>query len=134
MKFKFLPFLVIFLFIAASIFGFLYMAGMTNSECPLFQMLGGSCSPNTNVLVLISHHLAGFKTLSSIFISLSIFALLFFLSLASLSVFSLVFLPDKFYFNFKPDNYIEFNPIEDLISWLSLLFLGEEAFLSCLPV
>ncbi|PIR57763.1 MAG: hypothetical protein COU71_02315 [Parcubacteria group bacterium CG10_big_fil_rev_8_21_14_0_10_38_31] len=125
MKFKFLPFLIIIFFIASSIFGFLSMSEMIHSECPLFKMLGGSCSPDANALVLISHHLTVLKTLSSSFVALNFSALLVVLFLVSLMVASLVFLPGKFFFNFRPDKYIRFNPINNLISWLALLNKGD---------
>jgi len=125
MKLKFLPFLIIIFFITSSIFGFLVMSEMVHSECPLLQILGGSCSSDANALVLLSHHLAGLKVLSLSFITVSFSPLLAVLFLVVLLVVSPVFLLEKSRFNFRSDRYIKFNPIKDLISWLSLLNKGD---------
>lgn len=131
MKFKFLPFLIIIFFIASSIFGFLSMSEMIHSECPLLQILGGSCSSDLNALILLSHHLAGLKVLSLSFITVSFSALLAVLFLSVLLAVSLVFLLEKSRFNFRPDRYIRFNPMDNLISWLALLNKGD--YLLSLP-
>lgn len=125
MKFRFLPFFIIFFFLITSIFGFLFMSGMIHTECPLFQMLGGSCSPDTNALVLLSHHLAGLKSLSLSLITASFSALTLVLFSGILTIVFPVFSPGKFYFNFRSDKYIKFNLMENLISWLSLLNKGD---------
>ncbi|MCR4283974.1 MAG: hypothetical protein NUV64_01470 [Parcubacteria group bacterium] len=125
MKSKLLPFLIIIFLITSGVFGFLYMSEIIHAECPLFQMLGGSCSPDTNAIVLLAHHLAGFKMISASFITVSFSALLSVLFLAVLLAVSTVFLTDKYCFNFRPDKYIKFNPLEDFISWLALLNKGD---------
>lgn len=129
MKSKSLTFFIIFSLIATSIFGFLYMSGMTRSECPLFQMLGGSCSTDINALVSLSHHLAGLKILFLSFITVSFSSFLAVLLFCIVTLISLVFLPSRLYFNFRDDRYIKFNPLEDLISWLSLLNKGDHLLL-----
>lgn len=125
MKSKLLPLLIIIFLITSGVFGFLYMSEMVHSECPLFQMLGGSCSPDTSAIVLLAHHLTGFKMISASFITISFSALLAVLFLVVLLAVSTVFLLERHFFNFRPDKYIKFNPLEDLISWLSLLNKGD---------
>jgi len=127
MRFKFLPFLIIIFFIASSIFGFLIMSEMVHTECPLFKMLGGSCSSDTNAILLLTHHLAGLKVLSTSFIAgnfLSLLAVLFLVILLKVSSIFLHKLSSASCFSFRADKYIGFNPIRHIISWLALLNKG----------
>ncbi len=122
---KLLPFFIIFLLITSGVFGVLFMDNLAHSECPLFNVLGGSCSSDMNTLVLIAHHLAGFKSLSLSLVVSSLSIFLAFLFLDSLKAKPLILPWKKFSLRLKLGRYIRFNPLEDLISWISLLSRGD---------